>query len=120
MGPGKGGAPTGKLATAIDGAFGSFDAFKEKFSNAAATVFGSGWAWLYVDTTKSPAELVVSATPNQDTPAMTEGHVPILGLDVWEHAYYLQYQNKRAAYIGAWWNVVNFDEVARRYEEATA
>ena len=120
MGPGKGGVPTGKLATAIDAAFGSFDAFKEKFSTAAGTVFGSGWAWLYVDTNKSPAELVVAATPNQDTPAMTAGQVPILGLDVWEHAYYLQYQNKRAAYIGAWWNVVNFDEVAKRYEEATA
>ena len=89
MAPGKGGKPTGEISTAIDAAFGSFGAFQEKFSQAAATVFGSGWAWLYVDTTKSPPTLEVTATPNQDTPAMNAGQVPILGLDVWEHAYYL-------------------------------
>ena len=120
MAPAKGGEPSGDLATAISAAFGSFDAFKEKFSEAAATQFGSGWAWLYVDTNKSPATLEVSATANQDTPAMEAGKVPILGLDVWEHAYYLKYQSKRAAYIDAWWNVVNWEEVATRYEQARA
>merc|ERR1712137_332593 len=120
MAPAKGGEPSGELASAISSTFGSFDKFKEQFSEKAATVFGSGWAWLYVDTTTKPATLAVSATSNQDTPAMEEGKVPILGLDVWEHAYYLKYQNKRAAYIDAWWNVVNWDEVATRYEQARA
>jgi superoxide dismutase, Fe-Mn family len=120
MAPGAGGAPTGELAAAIDASFGSLDKFKEDFSNAAATVFGSGWAWLVVDRTTAPPTLRVAATPNQDTPAMTPGVVPILGLDVWEHAYYLKYQNKRAAYISAWWNVVNWPEVGRMYSAAMA
>lgn len=120
MGPAAGGAPSGALAEAITAQFGSFDDFKAKFTSAAATLFGSGWAWLYLDTTKSPAELVIGTTANQDTPAMTAGHVPILGLDVWEHAYYLQYQNKRGDYIAAWWNVVNWTEANRTFEEARA
>ena len=113
MGPGKGGAPSGDLAAAIDAAFESFDSFKAKFAAAGATRFGSGWAWLSVDAGK----LVVESTPNQDTPLM-EGRTPILGLDVWEHAYYLNYQNRRPDYIGAFWNVVNWDEVARRFAAA--
>jgi Fe-Mn family superoxide dismutase len=105
-GAGVGGAPpAGALADAIVASFGSVDKFKEDFSAAAATVFGSGWAWLVYD--KAAGALKVAATSNQDTPAMVAGTVPILGLDVWEHAYYLKYQNKRAAYISAWWNVVN-------------
>lgn len=115
MGPGAGGAPTGDLAAAMDAAFGSLDNFKEQFANAAATRFGSGWAWLSVDNGK----LIVESTPNQDSPLM-EGRTPILGLDVWEHAYYLHYQNRRPDYISAFWNVVNWDEVARRYAAATA
>ena len=111
MGPGAGGQPTGDLATAIDSTFGSFDDFKETFSKAGMTRFGSGWAWLYVD---GSGQLAVSSTPNQDTPLM-DGNKPILGLDVWEHAYYLNYQNRRAAYIAAWWNVVNWDAVADNY-----
>lgn len=113
MSPNGGGEPTGELAEAINNAFGSFEAFKEQFSNAAATRFGSGWAWLVV----SNGKLEVMSTPNQDSPLM-EGKTPILGLDVWEHAYYLKYQNRRPEYIAAFWNVVNWDEVARRYKEA--
>lgn len=113
MGPGKGGEPTGDLAAAINAVCGSFDAFKEQFGNAGATRFGSGWAWLSVDGGK----LVVESTPNQDSPLM-EGRTPILGLDVWEHAYYLNYQNRRPDYIAAFWNVVNWDEVARRFAAA--
>jgi len=116
IGPGCGGAPTGDLAAAIDATFGGFDAFKEKFAAAGATRFGSGWAWLSVD--KSGA-LVVESTANQDTP-LSEGRTPILGLDVWEHAYYLNYQNRRPDYIAAFWNVVNWAEVARRYAAAKA
>lgn len=114
MGPNKGGEPKGELAEAVKSAFGSFNDFKEKFSNAAATRFGSGWAWLVVNNGK----LVVTSTPNQDNPLMDVADVkgtPILGLDVWEHAYYLKYQNKRPDYIAEWWNVVNWDEVAKRY-----
>jgi len=108
-----GGAPSGDLAAAIDAAFGSFDALKEKFAAAAATRFGSGWAWVSVDGGK----LVVESTPNQDSPLM-EGRTPILGLDVWEHAYYLNYQNRRPDYIAAFWSVVNWDEVAKRFAAA--
>lgn len=110
MAPNGGGRPTGELASAIDAAFGSFDAFKEKFSAAAAGRFGSGWAWLV----KSAGKLEVMSTPNQDSPLM-EGKTPILGLDVWEHAYYLNYQNRRPDYIAAFWNVINWAEVARRF-----
>ncbi len=114
MGPNKGGEPTGELADAINAAFGSFAAFKEKFAAAGTGRFGSGWAWLVAE----PGGAVsVTSTPNQDTPVM-EGKKPILGLDVWEHAYYLNYQNRRPDYISAWWNVVNWDEVARRYAAA--
>jgi len=114
MKPGGGGKPSGAVAQGIDQAFGSFDAFKEKFNNAAATRFGSGWAWLIV---KADGKLDVSSTPNQDNPLMDVAEVkgtPILGLDVWEHAYYLKYQNRRPDYCGAWWNVVNWDEVNAR------
>ncbi|MDN3018542.1 superoxide dismutase [Neobacillus drentensis] len=113
LSPNGGGAPTGELADAISNKFGSFESFKEEFAKAATTRFGSGWAWLSV----SNGELEVSSTPNQDSPLM-EGKTPILGLDVWEHAYYLKYQNKRPDYIGSFWNVVNWDEVAKRYNEA--
>lgn len=113
MSPNGGGAPSGELADAINSTFGSLDAFKEQFSNAAATRFGSGWSWLSVDGGK----LVVESTPNQDTP-LSEGRTPILGLDVWEHAYYLNYQNKRPDYISAFFNVINWDEVAKRYAAA--
>lgn len=108
-----GAAPTGELATAIDEAFGSFDAFKDEFAKAATTRFGSGWAWLIVDGGK----LAVVSTPNQDTPVM-EGKTPILGLDVWEHAYYLNYQNRRPDYINAFFNVVDWDHVAKLYADA--
>lgn len=108
-----GGSPTGALAEAIDAKFGSFDAFKEEFTKAATTRFGSGWAWLSVNN----GEIEVSSTPNQDSPIM-EGKTPLLGLDVWEHAYYLNYQNRRPDYIGAFWNVVNWNEVSKRYESA--
>ena len=111
--PNGGGQPTGELAAAIDKKFGDFDAFKQAFSQAAATRFGSGWAWLVV----SNVELEVVSTPNQDNP-LTDGKTPILGLDVWEHAYYLNYQNRRPDYIAAFWNVVDWNEVARRYEAA--
>ncbi len=113
MKPGGGGAPSGGLAAAIDAELGGYEKFKEAFSNAAATRFGSGWAWLSVDNGK----LVVESTPNQDSPLM-EGRTPILGLDVWEHAYYLHYQNRRPDYISAFFNVINWDEVARRYAAA--
>lgn len=113
MSPNGGGTPSGELGDDINATFGSFDAFKEQFANAAATRFGSGWAWLSVDGGK----LVVESTPNQDTP-LSEGHTPILGLDVWEHAYYLNYQNKRPDYISAFFNVINWDEVAKRYAAA--
>ena len=107
MTPGGGGDPTGVVADAINGAFGSFATFKEQFTKAATTRFGSGWAWLSVDKGK----LVVESTANQDSP-ISEGRTPILGLDVWEHAYYLNYQNRRPDYIAAFWNVVNWDVVA--------
>ncbi|QDU74249.1 Superoxide dismutase [Mn] [Bremerella volcania] len=113
MKPGGGGTPSGDLAAAIDSELGGFDKFKEDFSNAAATRFGSGWAWLVV----SGGKLEVMSTPNQDSPLM-EGKTPILGLDVWEHAYYLNYQNKRPDYIAAFFNVINWDEVASRYAAA--
>ena len=115
MSPNGGGTPSGELASAIDEAFGSFDAFKEKFSAAAATQFGSGWAWLCVN---KGGKLEVCSTPNQDNPIMPgvtcEGQ-PILGLDVWEHAYYLNYQNKRPEYIDAFFNVINWDKVSENY-----
>ncbi|WP_438444813.1 superoxide dismutase [Gorillibacterium sp. sgz5001074] len=114
IGPNAGGAPTGALAAAIDSELGGFDKFKEAFAAAAATRFGSGWAWLAV--TKE-GKLKVYSLPNQDSPVM-EGETPILGLDVWEHAYYLKYQNKRPDYISAFWNVVNWTEVNKRYEAA--
>lgn len=117
MSPDGGGEPTGALATAINDAFGSFEDFKTQFSDAAANQFGSGWAWLVVQ----DGALSVGATPNQDNPLMdTTGldGTPLLGLDVWEHAYYLNYQNRRPDYIAAFWNVVNWDEVARRFEAA--
>jgi len=110
MGPGKGGEPSGKLADAIKSAFGDFAKFKEQFAAAGAGRFGSGWAWLVNDGGK----LSITSTPNQDNPLM-EGKNAILGLDVWEHAYYLKYQNKRPDYITAWWNVVNWAEVAKRF-----
>jgi Fe-Mn family superoxide dismutase len=109
-----GGSPVGELAAAISAEFGSFDAFKEKFTAAATTRFGSGWAWLSLD---AKGKLVVTSTANQDTP-LSEGSKPVLGLDVWEHAYYLNYQNRRADYVGAWWNTVNWDEANRLYEAA--
>lgn len=115
MSPSGGGNPTGALAEAIDSELGGFDAFMEQFSAAAANRFGSGWAWLSV----SNGKLVVESTPNQDNPFM-EGRTPILGLDVWEHAYYLNYQNRRPDYISAFFNVVNWEEVGRRYEAAKA
>ena len=116
MSPNGGGLPTGDLAAAIDAAFGSFDIFKEKFSAAAATRFGSGWAWLV----KHDGKLAITSTPNQDNPLMDLADVkgsPILGLDVWEHAYYLNYQNRRADYVTAWWNVVNWDVVTERFNK---
>ncbi len=118
MGPNAGGQPSGALAEAINKKFGSFDKFKEEFSNAAATRFGSGWAWLIVT---GNGDLAVTSTANQDNPLMDVAEqkgTPVLGLDVWEHAYYLKYQNKRPGYIDAWWNVVNWDAVSKRYEQA--
>jgi len=109
MAPGAGGAPSGAIADAINGTFGSFDSFKEQFAAAGVGRFGSGWAWLL----KDGDSLAVESSPNQDSPVMA-GKTPLLGLDVWEHAYYLNYQNRRPDYISAWWNVVNWDEVNRR------
>ena len=114
MAPNAGGAPTGDLAAAIDSAFGSFDAFKEAFAKAGVTRFGSGWAWLV----KKDGKLAITSTPNQDNPLMDASGTPLLGLDVWEHAYYLKYQNKRPDYIAAWWNVVNWPLVAERFAAA--
>lgn len=113
LSPNGGGTPSGELGDAINSKFGSFDNFKNEFNNAGATRFGSGWAWLSVDN----GGLIVESTPNQDTP-LSEGRTPILGLDVWEHAYYLKYQNKRPDYIAAFWNVVNWDEVSKRFAAA--
>jgi Fe-Mn family superoxide dismutase len=110
MGPGAGGSPVGNLAAAITGSFGGFDAFKEKFAAAATTRFGSGWAWLL----KSGTKVDIISTANQDSPVM-EGKYPVIGLDVWEHAYYLKYQNRRPDYIGAWWSVVNWQEAEKRF-----
>jgi len=118
LSPNGGGTPGGDLLSAIDKKFGSFDSFKQEFSTAAATRFGSGWAWLSVD---SSGGIFVSSTPNQDSPAMDVAEqkgTPILGLDVWEHAYYLHYQNRRPDYIAAFWNVINWGEVEKRYAEA--
>jgi superoxide dismutase, Fe-Mn family len=117
MAPNAGGEPTGDLAAAINAAFGSFAEFKTQFANAGATRFGSGWAWLLV----KDGKLVVSSTPNQDNPLMDIAEVkgtPVLGMDVWEHAYYLNYQNRRPDYISAFWNVINWNEVARRFSAA--
>lgn len=115
LGPNAGGQPSGALADAINSAFGSFDEFKTKFAAAAAGRFGSGWAWLIVD---GSGKLQITSTPNQDNPLMDVAEVqgkPVLGLDVWEHAYYLNYQNRRPDYVAAFWNVVNWDEVAKRF-----
>lgn len=114
IGPNGGGAPTGDIAAAIDSELGGFDKFKEDFAKAATTRFGSGWAWLVVG---KDGKLSITSTPNQDSP-LFEGLTPVLGLDVWEHAYYLKYQNKRPDYIGAFWNVINWDEVNKRYAAA--
>ena len=115
MSPNGGGEPSGALSEEIDRSFGSFDAFKEQFSNAAGTQFGSGWAWLVVH---AGGKLEVYSTPNQDNPLMpgSRGGTPILGIDVWEHAYYLNYQNRRPDYVAAFFNVVNWDEVSKRFE----
>ena len=113
MAPGAGGAPSGALGDAISSTFSDLDTFKEQFAKAGVTRFGSGWAWLV----KSAGGLEITSTPNQDSP-LTDGKTPLLGLDVWEHAYYLNYQNRRPDYIGAWWNVVNWDEVASRFAAA--
>ena len=113
MSPNGGGAPDGDLGNAIDAAFGSFDAFKEQFEAAGVARFGSGWAWLVVD----GGALKITSTANQDSP-LTDGQTPLLGNDVWEHAYYLKYQNRRPEYLKAWWNVVNWNKVAERYAAA--
>ncbi|KIO61228.1 MULTISPECIES: superoxide dismutase SodA [Bacillaceae] len=113
LSPNGGGEPSGALLDAINAKFGSFSAFKDEFTKAATGRFGSGWAWLVVNN----GELEITSTPNQDTP-LSQGKTPILGLDVWEHAYYLKYQNRRPDYIAAFWNVVNWDEVAKRYQAA--
>jgi Fe-Mn family superoxide dismutase len=118
LAPNPGGAPKGTLAAAIEATFGSFDAFKEKFANAGMTRFGSGWAWLSVNDKK---ELFISSTPNQDNPLMDVAEAkgtPLLGVDVWEHAYYLKYQNRRADYLGAFWNVIDWDKIEARYQAA--
>ncbi|RCX16207.1 Fe-Mn family superoxide dismutase [Fontibacillus phaseoli] len=114
IGPGGGGTPTGAIGEAIERELGGFEKFKEDFTKAATTRFGSGWAWLVVG---KDGKLAVTSTPNQDNP-LSEGLTPVLGLDVWEHAYYLKYQNKRPDYIGAFWNIINWDEVNKRYEAA--
>jgi Fe-Mn family superoxide dismutase len=111
MGPNAGGTPSGKVGDAIKSAFGGFDQFKEKFGAAAMGRFGSGWAWLVKD---AAGKLDISSTANQDSPIM-EGKSPVMGIDVWEHAYYLKYQNRRVEYISAWWNVVNWKEVEKRF-----
>ncbi|WP_444685124.1 superoxide dismutase [Alkalicoccus luteus] len=113
MSPDGGGTPSGDVASAIDSAFGSFGKFKEEFKNAALTRFGSGWAWLVVN----GGQLEITSTPNQDTP-ISEGKTPLLGVDVWEHAYYLKYQNKRPDYVEAFFNVIDWNEVEKRYQEA--
>ena len=113
MGPDAGGSPDGDLAGAIDQAFGGFDQFKDEFKNAGVNRFGSGWSWLVHD----GSGLAVVSTANQDSP-ISDGQTPLLGVDVWEHAYYLKYQNRRPDYIDAWWNVVNWDEVGRRFSAA--
>jgi len=114
MSPNGGGNPVGDLAGAIDSTFGSVDAFKQKFGTAAATRFGSGWAWLSLD---GSGQLVVHSTANQDNP-MSEGLRPVVGLDVWEHAYYLNYQNRRPDYVGAWWNIVNWEQAETNFQAA--
>jgi superoxide dismutase, Fe-Mn family len=114
MSPNGGGQPSGDLANAIQQAFGSFDQFKAAFNDAGAKRFGSGWAWLVLD---QSGKLQVISTANQDSPLM-EGLYPVMGNDVWEHAYYLKYQNRRPEYLNAWWNVVNWDEIAKRYQQA--
>jgi len=117
MSPNGGGKPSGDLGDAINSTFGSFDKFKEEFSNAASSRFGSGWAWLLVNN----GSLEVGSTPNQDNPLMDVSELsgtPVLGIDVWEHAYYLNYQNERGTYISNWWNLVNWDEVAKRFSDA--
>jgi len=113
MGPGKGGAPSGALGDAITSTFGSFDAFKEQFAKAGMTRFGSGWAWLV----EAGGTLAIESTANQDNP-MSDGKKPIMGVDVWEHAYYLKYQNRRNDYLAAWWNVVDWDAVAKRFRRS--
>jgi superoxide dismutase, Fe-Mn family len=113
MGPNAGGEPVGNVAQAITGTFGTFKDFKEKFMQAGATRFGSGWAWLL----KSGGKLEIASSPNQDSPIM-EGKFPVMGLDVWEHAYYLKYQNRRPDYMAAWWNVVNWKEVEKRFNSS--
>lgn len=113
MAPKAGGNPSGNVAQAINGTFGSFDQFKEKFNAAATTRFGSGWAWLV----KKGGKIDIISTANQDSPIM-DGQFPVMGLDVWEHAYYLKYQNRRPEYIGAWWNVVNWPEIEKRFNSA--
>ncbi len=115
MQPNGGGQPTGPIAEAINSTFGGFDAFKEQFAKAATTRFGSGWAWLVAD----GGNLEITSTQNQDSPLM-EGRTPILGLDVWEHAYYLKYQNRRPEYITAWWNTINWDAVNERFSQASS
>ncbi|HJR96021.1 MAG TPA: superoxide dismutase [Gaiellaceae bacterium] len=115
MGQHAGGSPTGELASAIDSAFGSFDSFKETFNQNGVTRFGSGWTWLVWN----GSALEAYSTPNQDSPIL-QGHVPVLGNDVWEHAYYLTYRNRRPEYLEAWWNVVNWEAVAARYESASS
>jgi len=115
MGPQAGGSPTGELASAIDSAFGSFDSFKETFNQNGVTRFGSGWTWLVWN----GSALEAYSTPNQDSPIL-QGHVPVIGNDVWEHAYYLTYRNRRPEYLEAWWNVVNWDAVAARYASASS
>src|SRR5205085_1492168 len=116
MKPNGGGAPTGAIADAINAAFGGFDQFKTQFNDAGVKRFGSGWVWLVKD---GGGKLQIVSTANQDNP-LTDGHYPVLGNDVWEHAYYLKYQNRRPEYLGAWWNVVNWDEVNKRLQQAGA
>jgi len=113
MKPNGGGEPTGAIASAIQSTFGSFDAFKTAFNDAGVKRFGSGWAWLILD---SSGKLQITSTANQDSPFM-DGNYPVMGNDVWEHAYYLKYQNRRPDYLNAWWNVVNWDEISRRYQQ---